>query len=75
MLLQFVIEADNKHYYDTLFNLKSVDELPSVFTPTALLFDRDGSVVMLFDSTVDSENGVRVQINPEEQVGVQDIFL
>lgn len=43
--------------------------------PTTLLFQQDGSFGLLFDCSWDEEHGVVVVLHPEEQVGVQDIFL
>ncbi len=43
--------------------------------PRTTLFARDGSVIILFDSKWDEENGIGVKVYPDVKVEQQDAFL
>ena len=36
---------------------------------------QDGETVLLFDSSLDDDNGIGIQLYPNIQVGPQDTFL
>lgn len=56
-------------------NEKNAEKLSQLLTPTTLLFDRNGRIVMFLESKEDPENGLGVRIYPDEAVNYQDAFL
>lgn len=50
-------------------------ELNDILSLKTILFTQDGELIFLFDSTIDEENGIGLQLYPAIQVGPQDIFL
>jgi hypothetical protein len=40
-----------------------------------ILFQRDGSCVLLCDCVLDQEHGLGIQVLPDYKIGSQDVFL
>lgn len=55
--------------------ISSDSELNSILLLKTVLFTQDGEVILLFNSTLDEENGIGIQLYPSIQVGPQDTFL
>ncbi len=53
----------------------SESELNSILRLKTVLFMQDGETVLLFDSSLDDDNGIGIQLYPNIQVGPQDTFL
>lgn len=51
------------------------EDLQSIVRPTSLVFNQDGSVLILFDCVWDEEHGLGVQVFPDYKIGSQDVFL
>jgi len=68
------IEKKLKEYCKTNYNTdKTLDEC---LTPKTVIFERDGSWGILFDTEYDIENGVALfVINGQLEVGTEDSFL
>ena len=52
-----------------------VDRLADCVTPKTLLFQQDGTTLLLLECTWDIENGIAVKLLPEIAIGAQDLFL
>lgn len=50
-------------------------ELNSILRLKTILFVQDGDVILLFDSSIDEENGIGIQVYPSIEVGPQNAFL
>lgn len=55
-------------------NVKA-DNLAELVTPRTLLFQQDGTAVLLLDCTWDEEGGIAVELFPDVMVGAQELFL
>ena len=57
--------------------IKDIDEstVSCFVTPSTVLFDRDGSVVLLYDAKWDEDNGIGIEVHPKVKIGLQDEFL
>jgi len=75
------LEKHNKEIKEKLLNYckeicNSEIALQDCLTPTAVIFERDGSWGILFESNCDIENGVALfVVDREIKVGSQDLFL
>lgn len=52
-----------------------IDKLEECVTPKTLLFEQDGTTLLLLECTWDIENGIAVKLLPEIAIGAQDLFL
>ena len=51
------------------------NDLAKIVFPRTLLFDIDGTSILLFDCIWDQEMGIAVEFYPELKIGPQDLFL
>ena len=51
------------------------ESLENYVTPKTLLFQQDGTTLLLLECTWDDENGIAVKLLPEIAIGAQDLFL
>lgn len=51
------------------------DDLDKILTPTTLVIEKNGDLVLLFDDENDQDNGIAVKLYPEEEVMTQDEYL
>ena len=51
------------------------DRLENYVTPKTLLFQQDGTTLLLLECTWDIENGIAIKLLPEVAIGAQDLFL
>lgn len=65
------------NYFSTVEKkqISSETELNSILSLKTVVFNPNGDTILLFDSTLDEENGIGIQLYPVIQVGPQDIFL
>lgn len=62
-------------YWTNAHSINSADELAQVTIPKTLLFEEDGTTIMLLDCVWDEDHGVAVKLIPNIAVGSQDLFL
>lgn len=55
--------------------IKENEELAQILNPKTLLFQQDGTTILLLDYAWDIEHGIAVKLIPEIAVGIQDLFL
>ena len=77
-----IAEQQLKEYVcENLVELKEYDpnidaeSLENYVTPKTLLFQQDGTTLLLLECTWDDENGIAVKLLPEIAIGAQDLFL
>lgn len=75
-------ERELKEYvHENLAELKEydpnvdADRLENYVTPKTLLFQQDGTTLLLLECTWDIENGIAIKLLPEVAIGAQDLFL
>lgn len=69
-LVEYIRKSRNIDY--------SIKDLEEILNPTAVVFNRDGTLGILFDADFDAENGVALfnkEINGDLFAGEQDEFL
>jgi len=55
--------------------IRSINNLEKHLTPRFLRFEKNGAYALLFDDDTDPDNGIAVQLSPEEKVLTQDAYL
>lgn len=55
--------------------VETAKDLAQMVTPQTLLFQQDGTTILLLDCVWDEEKGVAVKLYPEVAVGIQDLFI
>jgi hypothetical protein len=53
----------------------SINDLSQIITPKTILFQQDGTAILLLDCPWDKEHGLAVKFYPKIEVGSQDLFL
>ena len=62
-------------YWKGARTVNSTSDLAQMVTPKTLLFQQDGTTILLLDCVWDPEHGVAVRTYPQIAVGSQDLFL
>ena len=61
-------------YWGGAKKISQVSDLAQIVKPKTLLFQQDGTTLLMFDCPWD-EHGIAVQIIPSIQIGPQDMFI
>ena len=69
--------SQNKKDIETTIEklLACIEDSQIHLKPTLMLFEKDGRVALLLDDDTDPDDGIAVQLSPEEKVMSQDSYL
>jgi hypothetical protein len=62
-------------YWAEAHKIEKPSDLVKVVIPRSLVFQQDGTTIMMLDCIWDSEHGIAVEVIPEVKTGSQDYFL
>lgn len=74
-LIQNYIDKNKKEikvYYPEIENITNLSDIVRLKT---ILFERDGHIIFLCDTSWNEENGIGIQVYPEYKIDIQDVFL
>lgn len=80
-LLKTAEQQLKKYIKDNLEELREMnpdvnaDKMVDMVEPRTLLFQQDGTAVLLLECIWDEENGIAVELLPDSRVGAQELFL
>ena len=66
---------DLEVYWDEARNIFTNSDLNGIITPSTILFNRDGSIILLAECSWDKENGLGIKFYPEFKIETQNMYI